>query len=717
MMMDQSSSSCSSTSHCLPSLPSKASMSGRLVHVDFPEVPVSLLESLNQQRLEGQLCDLSIQVQGQEFRAHRCVLAASSPYFHDQVLLKNVSSVVLPSVMDPLAFESVLGSAYTGRLSMLTDEIVNYLTVGSVLQMWHVVDKCSELLREGRGQGNSQLTGSSRAVEGGDQLGNSQAGRQGGHCSSRASENQSPSSTNYFSPREAGSSGGSSVGAGGLAGVLGGAGQAGGGGYGRAGEDSFTEESEEMVYQQQHSSSLRKRAGRFARRRKLRESEEGGLDSELEDSGGPSSSSTLLLGGSKRPAYVQPSIMPRKQWVLVKKERPAPLEDVLLTCEDEEGSEGGRAGPGAGALVFEGGSGGVGELVFEGGAEDRGGDGALVQTGAGTLVFEGGAGGRGAVGVPVFEGGRGRVGVLGFEPDRERAQLSISNVRTLSGMEMQPEQGKRGGGAGHRQDVLDEQVNFCESSEDYIQFETAAGLTGSTGSGGMDDQSQPHQHLHHQQLGNETSTVRSSSGGGGGVANQTGLQFNPQRSLLPIDMQGNQVVVYQQPSPAVLQLAGAEHGAVQVSPHAQDGGKIFMCHCGKTFTHKSMRDRHVNMHLNLRPFDCPVCTKKFKMKHHLTEHMKTHTGLKPYNCDTCSKKFMWRDSFMRHRSHCERRSGAGGLLHHQHGTAAAAAPGSGLLLGGSSSGTGSAGPGGAVLLVSQQSSAVNDGSNNGGSVT
>lgn len=90
------------------------------------------------------------------------------------------------------------------------------------------------------------------------------------------------------------------------------------------------------------------------------------------------------------------------------------------------------------------------------------------------------------------------------------------------------------------------------------------------------------------------------------------------------------------------------------------GGKVFMCHCGKTFTHKSMRDRHINMHLDLRPFHCPVCAKKFKMKHHLTEHMKTHTGLKPYVCSGCGKKFMWRDSFMRHRSQCERRGIGGG---------------------------------------------------------
>lgn len=52
--------------------------------------------------------------------------------------------------MDPVAFESVLSSAYTGQLSLVLDDIVNYVTVASFLQMWHIVDKCTEILKRPR---------------------------------------------------------------------------------------------------------------------------------------------------------------------------------------------------------------------------------------------------------------------------------------------------------------------------------------------------------------------------------------------------------------------------------------------------------------------------------------------------------------------------------------------------------------------------------------
>lgn len=68
--------------------------SGTAIQVCFPDVQGALLDKLNQQREDGMLCDLSIHVQGQVFKAHRCVLAASSPYFHDQVMVHFIKSQV-----------------------------------------------------------------------------------------------------------------------------------------------------------------------------------------------------------------------------------------------------------------------------------------------------------------------------------------------------------------------------------------------------------------------------------------------------------------------------------------------------------------------------------------------------------------------------------------------------------------------------------------------
>ncbi|XP_018601163.2 zinc finger and BTB domain-containing protein 22b isoform X1 [Scleropages formosus] len=558
---------------------------GSVVQVSFPSVRTAVLESLNRQREEGQLCDLSIQVQGQVFRAHRCVLAASSPYFHDQVLLKNMSTVSIPAVMDPLAFESVLSCAYTGQLRMLREDIVNYLTVGSVLQMWHIVDKCTELLKEGRGgttgtqgggaQGNPRCSSSSGREPG--------TGAQSGEVHSEVlppsrpalNESQSPSSTNYFSPREAGLGGGMAT-----------TGMSGDGATNSTssyctpsgGDEGFLieedEEDEELMYTRKQERG----SGRRKKNTSVSDQEAGVSDSfgvsSFQDGDPPPP--------QKRPTYSQPSIMPRKQWVVVKTERPQ--DDELIVVSGEEGGE----------------------------EEEE------------------------------------REMELERESERERT-FNISDVRTLSG------------DISARADAeMEAQVDYCQSSEDYLKFDSDL----------MDQTTSQHSH----NSSGSSSSSRAVSALLGSV--QSGAT---RAQLFPIDMQGNQILLYSQGpldpsnpitagSGASLKGTGLEHGAVHLSGHGgldgmegpggANSGKVFMCHCGKTFTHKSMRDRHINMHLDLRPFHCPVCAKKFKMKHHLTEHMKTHTGLKPYDCHSCGKKFMWRDSFMRHRSHCERRGGA-----------------------------------------------------------
>lgn len=560
---------------------SAGSSTASVVQVCFPSVQSTVLDSLNRQREEGHLCDLSIHVQGQVFKAHRCVLAASSPYFHDQVLLKNMSTVSIPAVMDPLAFESVLSCAYTGKLRLLREDIVNYLTVGSVLQMWHIVDKCTELLKEGRG-GSSGPQGSEEKVNVGLSGTIKVAQADGEDTPSTPqppsrpsfSESQSPSSTNYFSPREGNF--------GGTMGTTGGA-------VGEnavhstptyctpsGGEEGFLieddEEDDELLFQRKRERGGGKRKNSISvLDQEVGVSDSFGVSSYQDGDASPS---------QKRPSYSQPSIMPRKQWVVVKTEHSR--DDDLIVVSGEEGGED---------------------------EEER-----------------------------------------EMEMIRERDRtFNISNVRTLSGLREDAE--------------MEAQVDYCQSSEDYLKFER-----------GLMDQTSSHPPENPTQC-----STRSVSALLGPVQSTSA-----RAQLFPLDMQGNQILLYNQAaleSSSQLGLTGGmsgaslkgslEHGAVNLpsqgalssciegldSGGGGGTGKVFMCHCGKTFTHKSMRDRHINMHLDLRPFHCPVCSKKFKMKHHLTEHMKTHTGLKPYDCHGCGKKFMWRDSFMRHRSHCERRGG------------------------------------------------------------
>nr|BAJ07265.1 zinc-finger protein [Oryzias latipes] len=541
-----------------------SSSDASVVQVSFPGAQTSVLDSLNRQREEGSLCDLSIHVQGQVFKAHRCVLAASSPYFHDQVLLKNMSAVSIPAAMDPLAFESVLSCAYTGQLRMLRDDIVNYLTVGSVLQMWHIVDKCTELLKEGRAAAGAG-TGGGAVQEGAGGAAAAGSAVDGGRASNTPS---------YCTPS--------------------------GGEEALLIEEEDMEEEEEEVYHQRK----RGRGGGSGRRKKMSSVSEQEVG--VSDSFGVSSyqdGEDAAMPLQKRPTYSQPSIMPRKQWVVVKTER-AEDDDLIVVSEEEGGED-------------------------EEEEEER---------------------------------------EMELVRERERGNFNISNVRSLSA-----ELGGRPEGD------MDSQVDFCQSSEDFFKFE-----------GSLMEQTLA-QHLQDSAAGQNQNSNRAVSALLGQVQNASSARAQ----LFPLDMQGNQILLYSQASglpldsaTSPLGVAGGvmgggsfkspnlEHGVVHLQgglgvDGSDSGGvgagggcgggsaKVFMCHCGKSFTHKSMRDRHINMHLDLRPFHCPVCAKKFKMKHHLTEHMKTHTGLKPYDCLGCGKKFMWRDSFMRHRSHCERRGGPG----------------------------------------------------------
>ncbi|XP_030331214.1 zinc finger and BTB domain-containing protein 9 [Strigops habroptila] len=121
---------------------------GGRVQISFPQHAAALLESLNRLRLEGKFCDVHVHVGGRVFPAHKSVLAAASPFFHDKLLLQDGARLLLPPAIDPEAFEGLLHLIYSGRLTLLLEALPGHLLVASGLQMWHVVDQCSEILRE-----------------------------------------------------------------------------------------------------------------------------------------------------------------------------------------------------------------------------------------------------------------------------------------------------------------------------------------------------------------------------------------------------------------------------------------------------------------------------------------------------------------------------------------------------------------------------------------
>uniref|UniRef100_A0A8C2FC50 BTB domain-containing protein n=1 Tax=Cyprinus carpio TaxID=7962 RepID=A0A8C2FC50_CYPCA len=68
----------------------------------IPNFGNNVLECLNEQRLQGLYCDVSVVVKGHTFKAHRAVLAASSSYFRDMFNSGSKSSVVeLPPAVQP----------------------------------------------------------------------------------------------------------------------------------------------------------------------------------------------------------------------------------------------------------------------------------------------------------------------------------------------------------------------------------------------------------------------------------------------------------------------------------------------------------------------------------------------------------------------------------------------------------------------------------------
>ncbi|XP_058530884.1 zinc finger and BTB domain-containing protein 45 isoform X2 [Ochotona princeps] len=121
-------------------------------HIHLQNFSRSLLETLNGQRLGGHFCDVTVRIREASLRAHRCVLAAGSPFFQDKLLLGH-SEIRVPPVVPAQTVRQLVEFLYSGSLVVAQGEALQVLTAASVLRIQTVIDECTQIIARTRAPG------------------------------------------------------------------------------------------------------------------------------------------------------------------------------------------------------------------------------------------------------------------------------------------------------------------------------------------------------------------------------------------------------------------------------------------------------------------------------------------------------------------------------------------------------------------------------------
>ncbi|KAG8451941.1 hypothetical protein GDO86_003941 [Hymenochirus boettgeri] len=111
-----------------------------------------ILDQLNQQRLSNQFCDVTLLIEGEEYKAHKAVLAASSEYFRDLFIEKGAVSsheafVDLPGFCKS-SFLPLLEFAYTSELRFDFCSMAEVSMLARHLLMNEVLEICESVHRQ-----------------------------------------------------------------------------------------------------------------------------------------------------------------------------------------------------------------------------------------------------------------------------------------------------------------------------------------------------------------------------------------------------------------------------------------------------------------------------------------------------------------------------------------------------------------------------------------
>ena len=83
-----------------------------------------MMQTLDKTRKENFLSDVTLNVEGQTFAAHRCVLAASSKFFHSLFtndMKEKSASIVSLEEIPVVAMDQLLSYLYTGEIKVISE--------------------------------------------------------------------------------------------------------------------------------------------------------------------------------------------------------------------------------------------------------------------------------------------------------------------------------------------------------------------------------------------------------------------------------------------------------------------------------------------------------------------------------------------------------------------------------------------------------------------
>lgn len=111
------------------------------------------LTAINKLRLETQVCDITLEVDNVQYRAHRVVLAAASNYFccmfKDNLREKNMECINMNSLnncIDTTYFPAVLNFIYTGEIAFEYGNAMEILCLAIYLQIDTLIKECQNYL-------------------------------------------------------------------------------------------------------------------------------------------------------------------------------------------------------------------------------------------------------------------------------------------------------------------------------------------------------------------------------------------------------------------------------------------------------------------------------------------------------------------------------------------------------------------------------------------